>query len=526
MKNQDLYSLLFLPSLMTSFHLMSGDVKASNKVPNVVFIMIDDYGWRDVSYNGSKFYETPNIDRLSQEGMRFTNGYAAAPISSPTRISFMTGKYPARTGMTDWIPGYQYGLNKKQLSKYKMISPEMPLNMSLNEETIAEALKENNYTTYHVGKWHCAEDSAFYPQYQGFDVNIGGWLKGSPNGIRRSEGGLGAYFSPYRNPYLSDGPIGEYLSDRLGNEAVNIIRKEKDGKNPFFLYMSFYAVHTPIETKTEVVKYFKQKAKRMGIDSLESFTKNLDWYKRSDYKAWHWKERVIQSDAEYAALIYLMDQNVGKILDELKANGLDENTIVCLMSDNGGLSTAEGSPTCNAPLRTGKGWLYEGGIRVPFLIKYPKIVKPGSVCDKPVVSVDFYPTILDMANLNLKPKQHVDGVSILPLLKGDNKFDRTPIFFHYPHYGGKGDRPCGAVRNGDYKLIEFYEDGKIELYNLKEDISEKNNLINKEPELAGRMLKMLQDWRKKVGAKMPKLNMDYNIQAMRDPKVNQPILAN
>lgn len=503
-----MYSMMIAPTLLGASSLSAQQVVNVTQLPNVVFIMVDDYGWSDVGYNGSKFYETPNIDRLASEGMIFTNGYAAAPISSPSRVSLMTGKYPARTGITDWIPGYQHGRTPEQLSKYKMIAPQMPLNMPLEEVTIAEALKGNGYATYHVGKWHCAEDSLFYPQYQGFDVNIGGWLKGSPNGIRRSQGGKGAYYSPYRNPYLTDGPDGEYLTDRLGDESIKLI-KQTSKDTPFFLYLSFYAVHTPIEAKQEHVDYFKKKAQKMGIDKVEPFTRDLDWYKKAEHKANHWKERVIQSNAEYAALIYSMDENVGKVLKALRENGLEENTIVCLLSDNGGLSTAEGSPTCNAPLRAGKGWLYEGGIREPFLIKYPRIAKPGSVCNEPVVAVDFYPTILDLAQLPLKPKQHVDGVSLAPYLKGDKSFDRGPVFFHYPHYGGKGDTPSGAIRMGDYKLIEFYEDNHVELYNLKNDISETHNICNDEKEIAADLLKRLRKWRKSCDAKMPVKNAYY-----------------
>lgn len=506
MKNWDRTSLL-ISACSVPMILGAQNVQPQSK-PNVIFVMIDDYGWADMGYNGSKFYETPNLDRLASESMQFTDGYAAASISSPTRVSLMTGKYPARTGITDWIPGYQYNLPKDKLSQYKMIVPEIPLNMPLEEVTIAEAMKENGYTTYHIGKWHCAEDSLYYPQYQGFDVNIGGWLKGSPNGIQRKQGGDGAYFTPYRNPYLPDGPKGEYLTDRLATEAIKLI-ENTDRNQPFFMYFSFYAVHTPIEAKPEYVEYFREKAQRMGIDTIQPFTTDLDWYKKADHKAWHWKERVIQSDAEYAALIYSMDENLGRLLQALKDNGIEENTIVCLFSDNGGLSTAEGSPTCNAPLRGGKGWLYEGGIREPYLIKYPKMNIAGKKCSIPVTSVDFYPTILDMAGLPLKPEQHIDGVSLLPILKGDKKFKRGPIYFHYPHYGGKGDTPAGAVRDGDYKLIEFYEDGHVELYNLKNDISEKNDLSKKKPQLASRLLKELQDWRKACGAKMPVHNPDY-----------------
>lgn len=247
----------------------------------------------------------------------------------------------------------------------------------------------------------------------------------------------------------------------------------------------------------------------MGLDTIVPFTRNLEWYKNAEYKAGHWKERTVQSDAEYAALIYSMDENVGRVMQALKDNGLDKNTIVCLLSDNGGLSTAEGSPTCNAPLRAGKGWLYEGGIREPFIIKYPQMVEAGSVCHTPVVAVDFYPTLLDMAGLPLKPHQHVDGKSLLPLLKGDQAYDRGPIFFHYPHYGGKGDTPAGAVRMGDYKLIEFYEDGHVELYNLKNDISETRDLSKTEKDKAAEMQKMLHRWRTDCNAKMPTRNPHY-----------------
>ncbi|WP_395050491.1 sulfatase [Flavobacterium sp.] len=471
--------------------------------PNVVFILVDDLGWADVGYNGSRFYETPNIDQLAVEGMQFTNGYAAASICSPTRCSLMTGKYPARLDITDWIPGYQYGLNKKQLTKYKMLVPEIKRNLSLEEKTIAEALKENDYKTCFIGKWHCSEAPDYYPQHQGFDKNIGGWLSGKPTGNPNE---WMAYFTPYNNPYLTDGLKGEFLTDRLANESVKWLDENKE--NPFFLYLSFYAVHTPIQAKPEKVTYFKEKAKRMGINNINAYTTDLLWIKNNPYSPQHWKERQLQSDPEYAALISSMDENIGKVLNKLKELGIDQNTLICFMSDNGGLSTAEGSPTTNLPLRGGKGWLYEGGIRVPFIIKAPSLTKPGSICTKPVISTDFYPTILDYCGLSLIPEQHKDGISLLPLIKG-KKINRKAIFWHYPQYAGKGDSPAGAVREGDWKLIEFYEDKRVELYNLKNDISEKNNLALKELQITERLLAELHIWRKSVGAKMPVLNPDY-----------------
>ncbi len=507
MRRESIYSLIAATAACgASASPLVAAEKQPAKQPNVIFIMVDDYGWKDTGYNGSTFYETPNIDRLAKGGMIFTDGYAAAPISSPARVSLMTGKAPARTGITDWIPGYQYNINAEQLKKYKMVVPKMPLDMPLEEVTMAEAFKEGGYRTFHVGKWHCAEHDPYYPQHQGFDENIGGWLKGSPNGKKRSQGGEGAYNTPYNNPYLPDGPKGEYLTDRLGSEAVNIIEKSKN--DPFFMYLAFYAVHTPIEPKLEVVEHFKKKAKEMGIDKIKPFSDDKSLYSAQDRIAGHWKERIIQNDAEYAALIYSMDENVGRVLDALKANGLEDDTIVCLLGDNGGLSTAEGSPTCNAPLKGGKGWLYEGGIRVPFLVKYPRVVEAGSDSSVPVVGYDFYPTLLDLAGLPLKPEQHKDGVSFVPTLEG-KKQDRGDIFFHYPHYGGKGDSPAGAIRDGDYKLIQFYEDGHLELYNLKKDLSETKNLASKEPKRAADMLRRLEAWKAKCGAKMPHKNAKY-----------------
>lgn len=475
----------------------------AQKKPNVVFILVDDFGWKDVSYNGSKFYETPNIDQLAKEGMEFTNGYAAAAISSPTRCSIMTGKYPARLDITDWIPGYQYNLTKEQWAKYKLKTPQIKLNLPLEEVTIAEALKSNGYKTCFVGKWHCSEDSAYYPQYQGFDKNIGGWKSGKPTGNANE---WMAYFTPYHNPYLPDGPKGEFLTDRLANESVKWIENHKN--EPFFLYLAFYAVHTPIQAKPEKVAYFREKAKKMGIDTEVAFSKDYSWIKNNPHAPKHWKQRLLQSDPEYAALISSMDENVGKVLNKIKELGLDKNTLICFMSDNGGLSTAEGSPTTNSPLRGGKGWLYEGGIREPYIIKAPGVTKPGEVCKTPVISTDFYPTILDYCGCELLPKQHKDGASLMPLLKGKS-IERKDIFWHYPQYGGKGDSPASAIREGDWKLIEFFEDNHVELYNLKNDISEKKDLSISRPDIAKKLLQKLHKWQKDVGAEFPKKNPFY-----------------
>jgi len=489
--------------LITGLSLTPLLLSAQVSKPNVIFILADDLGWADIGVNGSTFYETPNIDRLAAEGMNFTNGYATSPVSSPSRVSIMTGKYPANHKITDWIAGYQDGLSKAQLSDYKMIAPVFPHNMPLEETTIANAFKENGYNTYFLGKWHCAHDSTYYPQHQGFDVNIGGWLKGGPNGDSKSGRG---YYSPYNNPQMTDGPENEYLTDRLTDDAIKLI--EDSSSEPFFLYLSYYVVHTPIQPKPEKVGYYREKAQRLGLDTLPTFSTDFEWYNSHPQPKWHWKERLLQNSPEYAALIEIIDENIGRLLVELKKNGLDKNTIVVFTSDNGGLSTAETSPTSNYPLRAGKGWLYEGGIREPFIIKAPGVTTPGSVCKTPVISTDFYPTLLELAGLPLKPKQHQDGISLVPALKG-RKVKRNTIYWHYPHYGGKGDTPAAAIRKGDWKLLEFFETGKIELYNLKNDISEQYDLSSKHKIRTKSMLKGLHKWQSSVDAQMPVINPDY-----------------
>jgi arylsulfatase A-like enzyme len=303
-------------------------------------------------------------------------------------------------------------------------------------------------------------------------------------------------FSPYKSPFLTDGPAGEYITDRLTDEAVKFLDDSR-GK-PFLLFLSHYAVHIPIEAKADMIEKFKGKARRLPPPAGPRFLPEG----RNE-------ARQVQDHPAYAAMIDSVGESVGRITKKLDELGVTENTAIIFMSDNGGLSTAEGSPTSNVPLRAGKGWLYEGGIREPMIVKWPGTVKPGSICDEPVISNDFYPTMLEMAGLPLRPKQHVDGVSFVPLLKQTGKLDRPAIYWHYPHYGNQGGSPSGAVREGDYKLIEFYGDGSVELYNLKDDPGEKQNLSAKMPERAAELRKMLQDWRRSVDANMPKANPNY-----------------
>lgn len=465
------------------------------KKPNFIFILIDDLGWKDLGCYGSEFYETPNLNRLASEGMRFTNAYASCPVCSPTRASIMSGKYPATVGVTNFIGGHTKG---------KLIDAPYIHYLPLKEKSIAQALKENGYNTWHIGKWHLG-NSPYYPEKHGFDVNIAGCSWGMPSN---------GYFSPWKIETLDDGPEGEYLTDRLTDEAINLIKQNND--KPFYLNMDYYAVHIPIQAKEEYIEKYKAKVKNMGLDKVKTFEEG-EHFPCEHKKNRRIKRRLVQSDPVYAAMIQSLDENIGRLLKTVDEIGEAENTVIIFTSDNGGLATAEGSPTCNAPLSDGKGWMYEGGTREALLVKWPNVIKSGSICDVPVTSPDFYPSMLEIAGLPLIPEQHVDGVSLVPLFKGKDYtalkygagLDREAIYWHYPHYGNQGGTPGSSIRAGDWKLIEFFEDEHIELYNLREDISEENNLCSQESERANRMQKMLAEWRHKVEAKIPKSNPDY-----------------
>ena len=477
---------LIMPGCISEIFQQTAASQAKKK-PNFVFILIDDLGWMDIRRYGSKFYETPNIDKLAAEGMRFTNAYAACPVCSPTRASIMAGKYPARLHLTDWIPGRQS--NPKRRAQMQIAPPEFEQQLVLEELTIAEELKQAGYATCFVGKWHLGKHP-YYPEKQGFDINIAGNDRGSPP----------SYFHPYKRGKdwsldLPGGEPGEYLTDRLTDESLKFLEANKD--KPFLLYLSHYAVHIPLQAKKRMVEKYNAKASNQPVKELRFISER------------NTKARQVQDHPVYAAMVQSMDESVGRVMKKLEELGVADNTVVIFMSDNGGLSTAEGWPTSNIPLRAGKGWLYEGGIREPMIIKWPGVVKPSSVCREPVTSTDFYPTMLEMAGLGLRPKQHIDGVSLVPMLKGKKSLGRKAIYWHYPHYSNQGGGPTGAVRAGNYKLIESYEDNHLELYNLKEDIGEKNNLAEKMPEKATELHIMLKAWRKEVNAQMPTPNPDY-----------------
>ncbi len=471
--------LMFLVSTLVlspfaAFSAAGGSEAAAR--PNLVVILADDLGYMDIGANNPKtFYETPNIDGLARRGMRFTQGYAACCVCSPTRGSLMTGKYPPRFGITDYIPGMRSG---------KLLSAPNALHLPLEETTIAEALRDGGYATFFAGKWHLG-GGEFYPGAQGFPKDL------VAPGVKNLTNAQFWYPHSVKPPNPKDDPK---TTDRIVNEVVSFIGAHKD--QPFFAYLPFLAVHIPIGARADLIANFEKK--KAGVPENTWGTEGKS------------RVRQVQNHAAYAAMLKQLDMGVGRILEALEKNGLTERTIVVFMADNGGLSTAEGHPTSNLPLRGGKGWPYEGGIREPWIVVAPGLTKPGSVCDTPVISTDYYPTLLELARLPLKPEQHLDGLSIVPLLKGETLDRGKPLFWHYPHYGNQGGAPHGAVREGDWKLIEWYEDGSLELYNIAHDLGERNNLAARHPETARTLLDKLAAWRKEVKALMPTPNPNFD----------------
>ena len=457
--------------LLTFLVLKPLGLFAKKQKPNVLFILVDDLGWKDLGCYGSSFYETPNIDKLRSEGMMFTNAYSACPVCSPTRASILTGKNPAHLQFT----GHITAIGKHRYPEHgRIIPPDDKMYVGLNEIMIPEALISLGYATASIGKWHVGDKEKYFPTHQGFDVNIAGYNQGSPP----------TYWAPYKNAKLDwnpsienmdEGQPGEYLTDRLTTEAINFIKDHRE--KPFFLYLSHYAVHTPLEAPDSLVKKYEKKI-RSGQP---------------------------QNNAVYAAMIESVDTNVGWLLDELESLGLTENTIVILYSDNGGTTEA----TNNFPLREGKGFLYEGGIRVPLIIKWPGAVKSGSLCHEPVISDDLYPTIMDMIGNGVEPATDIDGLSLVPLLLGQNRLARKQLCWYYPHYSPQAKMPGSAIRKGDFKLIKFYDPENTELYNLKNDLGETLNISSDNPQKIRELELALDDWIKKMDPVMFKLNPQY-----------------
>ncbi len=438
------------------------------KTPNILVFLVDDLGYMDIGANNpGTFYETPNIDKLAATGMRFTDGYAANPVCSPTRYSLMTGKYPSRPDATNYFSGKRSG---------KFNPAPLHNRMDLEEVTLAEVVKQKGYSTFFAGKWHLGPDKSHWPQAQGFDINMGGHSAGGPYTGKR-------YFSPFKNPELNpDSPEGEHLPNRLAEETAKFILENKD--KPFLAYLAFYSVHTPLMGRPDLVEKYKAKAEKVTGTEFGPLHSH--------------KVRILQKHAVYAAMVEAMDQAVGKVLKSLEDSGNADNTMVVFTSDNGGLSTSEGSPTSNLPLRGGKGWVYEGGIREPWIIRYPGVTKPGSVSKQAMCSIDLLPTVA--AAVGVKLKHNVDGIDLAPAMRGED-LAREALYWHYPHYSNQGGIPGGAIRMGDFKLFENYEDGSIALFNLSEDIGESRDLTKDMPERAGEMRKKLHAWYKEVDAK-------------------------
>ncbi|MDZ4286718.1 MAG: sulfatase [Prosthecobacter sp.] len=440
---------------------------AQERPPNIVFMLIDDMGWTDLGCYGSKYYETPNIDQLAKDGMRFSQAYSACTVCSPTRAAILTGKAPARLHVTDWIAGHA-----RPNARLKI--PDWTQHLPLEEETLAERLKTRGYATAGIGKWHLGGQD-FYPEKQGFDVNIGGTDGGSPP----------SYFSPYKIATLPDGPKDEFLTDRLTNEAIGFIEKNKE--QPFFVYLPHYAVHTPIMGKPDVVAKYQSKRADGG-----------------------------HCNPVYAALVESVDDSVGRLRETLKKLDLDANTIFVFTSDNGGLSGVVGpqgwrrGPTDNSPARWGKGSAYEGGVHIPLIVAWPGTVAAGGVCDVPVISYDHVPTLLAATGTPLKEGQVVDGESLMPLLTEKDLLKREAIYWHYPHYHPGSATPYSAVREGDWKLIDFYEDQHVELYNLRRDPGETQDMSEVDTDVTQRLKEKLHAWRQKVGAQEPTPNDDYD----------------
>lgn len=457
--------------------------------PNVLFIIVDDLGKHDLSYTGSEYYETPNIDRLAGESMNFTNGYAAGQVSSPSRASIMTGKFTARHGITDWI-GARTGEDWREKGRHnKLLPPEYVDHLPHEDVTWPEAMKEAGYKTFFAGKWHLGDEGS-YPENHGFDINQGGFEAGGPY--------TGGYFSPFNNPKMEDheDEKGMSLPEKLAKETNIFIEQNKD--TSFFAFLSFYAVHAPIQTTQENWKKYRDKADEMGIAP-----------KGEGFEMGHFLPvRQIQDNPIYAGLIEHMDDAVGQVLTTLEENGLEDNTIVIFTSDHGGVCAGDDYSTTNKPLLRGKGYQYEGGLRVPYFIKVPGLTK-GETCDVPVINTDFYPTVLDLIGEELKPGEHNDGKSLVPLLKG-NEIEERDLYWHYPHYGNQGGQPSSIIRRGNWKLIHYYEDGRNELYNLGEDLSETTELSSERPEKTRELAEELNKYLENMDVKYPEKDPQYD----------------
>ncbi len=456
--------------------------------PNILFILADDLGYHDLSCMGSSFYETPNIDRIAKEGMVFTEGYAASQVCSPSRASIMSGKFTARHGITDWI-GARTGVEWRKAGRFnKLLPPEYVNNLPQEFTVLPEALKEEGYKTFFAGKWHLGSKGS-WPEDHGFDINKGGWEKGSP---------VGGFYAPWENPRLESGPDGESLTLRLANETASFIKEYKD--TSFFAFLSFYAVHAPLQTTQEKWAKYRKKAVDRGIAE--------NGFEMGRFLP----IRQVQDNPVYAGLVETMDEAVGIVLNTLDELGLADNTIVIFTSDNGGVAAGDAFATSNKPLRAGKGYQFEGGIREPYFIKVPWLNNAGQKSDVPVTGTDFYPTLLELSGAGLRPDEHIDGMSLVPVLSGGTLPER-PLVWHYPHYGNQGGEPSSIIRQGKWKLIHYYEDNRRELYNLEYDLAETTDVSTEYKELTEQLHEKLFNFLNEAGARYPAADPHYNEEA-------------
>ncbi|QDT68544.1 Arylsulfatase precursor [Planctomycetes bacterium MalM25] len=468
-----------------TFLTLASFATAADRGPNVVLILVDDLGWRDLGVTGSDYYETPHVDRLFASGMHFRRGYASCQVCSPTRASLLTGKAPPRHGITNWI-GAPYGERWKRNTPFEAAGYVHSL--PAEDTTLAEAFKSLDYRTFFAGKWHLGGEGSL-PTDHGFDINLGGHHRGSPPG---------GYFSPYKNPYLKDGPAGESLTLRLADETAGFIRDQGDA--PYFAMLSFYTVHGPLQTTRE----------RWEANRVEALAKPQPERRfRFDRRL---PVRQVQDHPVYAGMVETMDEAVGRVLAAIDESGQRENTIVVFTSDNGGVAAGDGRATSSLPLRGGKGRQWEGGFRVPLAIAWPGRIGAGQTTDVRAISTDLYPTLLELVGVDQRPEQHVDGVSLGRLLKGGSIPDR-PLFWHYPHYGNQGGEPSSVILKQDWKLVRYHEDGREELYHLTNDAGEQVDLAAENGERVAALGEELDAWLAETGATQPPMNGAFDAMA-------------
>lgn len=469
-EDEEPISLMIKKTMLILFFVIAHALCAEETRPNIVFLLVDDLGWGDFGCYGAKFHETPNIDKLAAGGMRFTNAYAACTVCSPSRAAILAGRYPARLHLTDWIAGHNQPKAKLKIPNWKMKIDHERLLMP-------EALRDGGYATGFFGKWHLMPNGQpdmqkHFPTDHGFDLNVGGREWGQPKGP-------GLYFSPFGMPGLDDGKPGDFLTDKLTDKAVEFIQANA-GKKPFLLYFSYYTLHSPLMAPPALVKKYKQKA-----DGFENAKNEL-------------------LNPVRAGMVECLDNSVGRLVAKLEEMGIADQTLIVLTGDNGGdhRETTGG-------LRDFKGWSHEGGVREPMIANWPSKIAKGATREEMVIGMDFYPTFLELAGLKLRPDEHMDGISLAPLLTGKGRIPtRDTLFWHYPHY--HRTKPYGAIRHGDWKLIEFFEDGDLELFDLKSDPSERKNLAKDQPQRAADLLAKLKDWRQSVDAQMMTPNPNYD----------------